>query len=75
MQLAALCGPLEAEVAEKLDGCTRDVVDAFVCALVARAARLGLTQAPPEEEMATARREGWIHVPTCRVEDLVAAAG
>lgn len=73
-ELAARCGPLAAEVAEKLDGCTRDVVDAFVCALVARAARLGLTEAPPEEEMATARREGWIHVPTCRVEDLVAAA-
>jgi predicted nuclease with RNAse H fold len=39
--------------------------DALVCALVARAAALGLTQ-PPEsgEQSDRAAREGWIHVPT-----------
>ncbi len=39
-----------------------DVCDAVVCALVARARDLGLTVKPPDEELAAARREGWIHV-------------
>lgn len=37
--------------------------DAFVCALVARAATLGLTAPPPEEAREVASREGWIHLP------------
>lgn len=41
---------------------SHDVCDAVVCALVARARDLGLTVKPPEEELAVARREGWIHV-------------
>jgi predicted nuclease with RNAse H fold len=40
-----------------------DVFDAFVCALVARAADLRLTDRPAAEDMAVVRREGWIHVP------------
>lgn len=73
--LASRCGPLAAAVTAALAGRSRHVVDAFVCALVARAARLGLADAPSEEEMAAARREGWIHIPTRPLEDLVAAAG
>lgn len=39
-------------------------LDAFICALLARAVGLGLTTAAPKELRATARREGWIHLPT-----------
>lgn len=47
--------------------------DALVCALVARAAALGLTQPPePGEEADRATREGWIHVPTNPLAHLVA---
>jgi predicted nuclease with RNAse H fold len=46
--------------------------DALVCSLVARAAALGLTK-PPEsgEEADRATREGWIHVPTNPLSQLV----
>jgi hypothetical protein len=39
-----------------------DVCDAVVCALVARARDLQLTIGPPRDELAAARREGWIHL-------------
>jgi len=39
-----------------------DVRDALVCALVARARDLGLTVLPDDDQVAAARREGWIHV-------------
>jgi predicted nuclease with RNAse H fold len=46
--------------------------DALVCSLVARAAALGLTQPPePGVEADRATREGWIHVPTNPLADLV----
>ena len=42
-----------------------DALDALVCALVARAVRLGLTGTPaPGAEIETARREGRIHTPS-----------
>jgi predicted RNase H-like nuclease len=42
-----------------------DALDPLVCALVARAARLGLTSRPAEgAEIESARREGWIHTPS-----------
>jgi predicted nuclease with RNAse H fold len=45
--------------------------DALVCALVARSAALGLTEAPePGEEADRAAREGWIHLPTNPLSDL-----
>jgi predicted nuclease with RNAse H fold len=48
-------------------------LDAIVAALVARAAALGLTVAPqPGEESDRAVREGWIHMPTNPLADLVA---
>jgi hypothetical protein len=50
-----------------LDGCRADddAFDALVCALVARAAALGLTARPdPGHQTERARVEGWIHLPT-----------
>lgn len=38
-------------------------LDAFVCALVARAASLQLTEEPPPASRDRSRREGWIHLP------------
>ncbi len=40
-----------------------DVLDALLCALVARAVALGHTAPPPPELAGRATREGWIHVP------------
>ncbi len=42
---------------------TDHALDAFVCALVARAATLGLVDAVPSEDVTSARTEGWIAVP------------
>lgn len=41
-----------------------DTLDALVAALTARAAAQGLTVKPNPDQMAKARREGWIHLPT-----------
>jgi predicted nuclease with RNAse H fold len=52
---------------DTLDRCRRsdDAFDALICALVARAAALGLTTAPrPGNQIERARTEGWIHLPT-----------
>jgi predicted nuclease with RNAse H fold len=40
-----------------------DALDAFVCALVARAAMRGMTIGAGPEDVRLARTEGWIHVP------------
>lgn len=40
-----------------------DPLDAVLCALIARAAALGLTEPPPPEDRERARVEGWIHLP------------
>jgi hypothetical protein len=45
-------------------------LDALICALVARAAWLGLTAVPPALPGA-AHSEGWIHVPTCPLQALI----
>jgi predicted nuclease with RNAse H fold len=42
-----------------------DNADALACALVARAAMLGLTESPPQDQRERVMREGWIRVPTC----------
>lgn len=39
------------------------VLDAFICALVARAVVDGATDGPAPEDLERAQREGWIHVP------------
>ena len=40
-----------------------DALDAVLCALLARAAHLGLTAGPPVHLMDRAASEGWIHLP------------
>lgn len=40
-----------------------DLLDALVCALVARAVALGRTAPPPPELAGRVAREGWVHVP------------
>jgi hypothetical protein len=40
-----------------------DALDALVAALIARAAKIGLTVQPSEHERERAETEGWIHVP------------
>jgi hypothetical protein len=44
--------------------------DAVVAALTARAAQLGLTTRPGPHELAAARTEGWIAVPTTGLDEL-----
>lgn len=62
--LLARCGWLRLD-AEALDLCARndDAFDALIASLVARAAARGRTLRPSPDEMARARREGWIAVP------------
>lgn len=45
--------------------------DAVITALIARAASLGATTLPDEFNTPIAQREGWIHVPTGRLDDLL----
>jgi len=57
-----------ADVAERighseLRGRTDDELDAFISALVARAAARGLCEPVPAEEEENASREGWIALP------------
>lgn len=47
-----------------------DVLDALLCACVARAAQLRRTHRPPDDPDGTIAREGWIHLPTGGVADL-----
>jgi predicted nuclease with RNAse H fold len=69
-ELAARCGRLGAAAAAALEGCDDNGLDAFVCALVARAVLAGLTTRPAEDEVEVARREGWIYVPTAGVAEI-----
>ena len=51
---------------------SHDDLDAFVCALIARAVDLGRTTPPlTSRERQLAVVEGWIHVPTCPPVDLL----
>ncbi|MBI5511452.1 MAG: DUF429 domain-containing protein [Deltaproteobacteria bacterium] len=55
---------------------TDHALDAFICALVARAAQLGFVEAVPSEHAAAARAEGWIAVPHREaLQSLVRRAG
>jgi len=48
-----------------------DCLDALLCAMIARAAATGRTTSPgTAEEEALAHSEGWIHVPTCDLDEL-----
>ena len=72
-KLVAECARLGGAAAA-LEGCDDNGLDAFVCALVARAALAGLTGGPVSEQVEVARREGWIHVPTAGVAEIGACA-
>lgn len=51
-----------------------DAFDAVVAALTARASALGRATSPPDAATSgRAQREGWIAVPTCALDDLLAA--
>ena len=58
--------------AEPLCRHSDDAFDAVVCALVARAAALGMTAAPPDHLAHLAAREGWIMLPTTSLSQLTA---
>lgn len=73
-RLVDAVSPVVPEAAEVLRGRSDHAVDAFVCALVAAAARMGLTQPPDQDHWGLARAEGWIHVPTANAGDVVRAA-
>jgi predicted nuclease with RNAse H fold len=47
--------------------------DALVCSLIARSSALGLSTGPPPELADRAVREGWIHLPTNPLSDLIDA--
>jgi predicted RNase H-like nuclease len=52
-----------------------DALDALVAALITRAAKLGLTRPPDDEDRNHAAIEGWIHVPVEGSLDKLATAG
>jgi predicted nuclease with RNAse H fold len=73
--LDQLCAKLPTLLLDEdaLDRCRRsdDAFDALVCALVARAAGLGLTTPPaPGDQVKRAQVEGWIHLPISKLLDL-----
>jgi predicted nuclease with RNAse H fold len=70
-RLIARCGPLSSAASAALDGCDDDGLDAFVCALVAKAASDGHTTRPDTEHREVARREGWIHLPIVDLDVVV----
>jgi len=72
---AARCVELADRVQSALDGCDDDDFDALICAFIGRAVRHGLTTAPPSHQLPAARREGWIHIPTATVAEIVRSAG
>lgn len=72
-QLEQGLGGLEMTMQQReLASSDHNCLDALVCSFVARAAALGLTE-PPESgtEADRATREGWIHLPTNPLSDLL----
>jgi hypothetical protein len=72
-ELAQRCGALTSVVAECLRGCDDDGLDAVVAAIVAKAVLTGDTSRPVGVDLAAARREGWIHIPTVSLEEIIEA--
>jgi hypothetical protein len=70
-ELTARCGGVGRAATAALEGCDDNALDAFVCALVARAVLVGLTARAAGAQVEVARREGWIHVPTAGVAEIV----
>ncbi len=67
--LSAAAPWLELGVHEDLCRACDDALDAVLCALIARSVAVGGTQRPANP--AAALTEGWIHVPTGQLRDLV----
>ncbi|MGW6375775.1 DUF429 domain-containing protein [Rhodococcus sp. NPDC055112] len=61
---------LDLGAGERLCRESDDAFDAVVAAVVARAASLGKTTLPDDEDRAVAEREGWIHLPNSPLETL-----
>jgi predicted nuclease with RNAse H fold len=62
-ELQAALPALEWQGHEEACRSSDDALDAVICALLARAAHLGLTAGPPVGLAARAATEGWIHLP------------
>ena len=71
---AAACGPMADVVASCVDGADDDELDAVVCAVIGAAVLLGGTRRPAAAQLAAARREGWIHVPSWGPAEIAARA-
>jgi predicted nuclease with RNAse H fold len=71
-EVASGCGRLADAVATCLTDCDDDALDAFLCAVIARAVLQGQTTRPDEDQLPVARREGWIHAPTGELAAIVA---
>lgn len=71
-EVSARCGRLAGAVATGLAGCDDDALDAFLCAVIARAVLRGQTTRPEGHQLDVARREGWIHAPTVELAEIVA---
>ena len=67
-------GPVGEAARSVLTGARVHVLDAYLCALVAAAARLGLATRPEPDQREAAEVEGWIHVPTAPLQQIVSAA-
>jgi predicted nuclease with RNAse H fold len=52
-----------------------DMFDAVVASLTARAVALGRTAGPDDAHSKAARTEGWIHLPSCSLDGLIASRG
>ena len=50
---------------------SHDAFDAVIAALTARAASLGQTCPPGEDDLAAARTEGWIAIPSSPISQLI----
>jgi predicted nuclease with RNAse H fold len=69
--VVAQCGSFGTTAGPALAGCSDDQLDAFLCAVLAREVAVGHTTAPVGDQVAVARREGWIHLPTRPLADVL----
>ena len=68
--LKPFLGPLKVDGFESLLEANDDARDALICALVARARALELTDLPTDQQTDLAQAEGWIHLPTASPNQL-----
>ena len=68
--LKPFLGPLKVDGFESLLEANDDSRDALICALVARARALELTDLPTDQLTDLAQAEGWIHLPTASPNQL-----